>query len=192
MAIFVYEKDKTTIDDIIEHILMRLNTDFTGGSLQVPDFCRNASRHEYDYNMEMKVRDKMYKHGIAKRSDGTGQPDTAIVLTAKGADVYENGGWRKYLANYEIQIKIQQEKANRQSNNITINAPVTGSQIGYDSEFGDLRLDIASKNDIRQIPIEIPKPKSNQDIWDKLKSVAQILGFGTALIALITKLFDLW
>lgn len=54
------------------------------------------------------------------------------------------------------------------------------------------RLDIASKNDIKQIPIETPKPKSNHDIWDKLKSIGQILGFGAALLALITKLMDLW
>ena len=60
------------------------------------------------------------------------------MLTAKGADIYENIGWRKHLADYENQMKIQQEKANRQPNNITINAPVIGSQIGQESDFRDL------------------------------------------------------
>ena len=54
------------------------------------------------------------------------------------------------------------------------------------------RSAMKSKNVITQIPIETPKPKSNQDIWDKLKSIAQILAFLTALMAVITKFKGVW
>ena len=100
-----YTKGITSEDDIIEHILMRLNTDFAGGSLQVPDFC-STKPYDYDRIMEPCVREKMYEHGVAKRSTGSGQPETAIVLTRKGVQVYNNGGWKKYLSGQETK-KVQ-------------------------------------------------------------------------------------
>ena len=112
-----------------------------------------------------------------------------IRLKAHGIKIQEGGGWLKYLEQQQENIKNQPPIV---SNNINISGGVIGSQIGQDSEFGDLCLDIKSKKEIKQIPIETPKLKSSQDIWDKLKSVAQILGFGAAFIALITKLMDLW
>ncbi|PRY20395.1 TIR domain-containing protein [Spirosoma oryzae] len=88
---------QTTMDDVIEYILIRLNTDFVGACLQVPDFC-STDGHDYDHRMEMRVRNKMYTHGVATPCDGVGQPETAIALTVKGMDVHDNGGWKRYLA----------------------------------------------------------------------------------------------
>lgn len=107
---FEYIKDVTTVDDIIEHILMRLNTDFEGGCLQVPDFCYIEEKHYYDPTMEMLVRDKMYKHGVAKRCQGRGQSEKAIALTPKGVEVFRRGGWKKYLnenQNSKSEVKNQ-------------------------------------------------------------------------------------
>lgn len=100
--------ESNSIDDIIEHILTRLNTDYAGGCLDVPDFCQKDGN--YDRILEMRVRTKMYQHGVAFRCSGTGQPDTAIELTAKGAEVYENGGWKKYLIEFEKQNIEEQNK----------------------------------------------------------------------------------
>lgn len=169
---FIYKKGQTSVDDIIEHILMRLNSDFAGGSLQVPDFC-STSRYDYDHIMEMKVRDKMYRHGIAERSDGAGQPETAIMLTAKGADVFDNGGWKAYLDKHEQQLKLDQEKSNKPTSQIVINGPVTGSQIGHESDFGNLE---SSHNSIAlETPIHKAQPKDDaitiskkETIWNKI------------------------
>jgi hypothetical protein len=196
---FIYVKGETTVDDIIEHILMRLNTDFTGGSLQVPGFCQ-ISRYDYDRNMELKVRDKMYRHGVAKRSNGQGQPETAIVLTAKGVEVYEQGGWKKYLADLEEERAEARQKASQPANNITINAPVTGSQIGQSSEFGN--LDLSHNSITREPTIIAAQPnqdaknifKNKESIWSKIYKwtdhktisiiIAAILGFlATKLMA---------
>lgn len=89
--------EQTTVDDVIEHILFRLNTNYAGACLQVPDFC-STNDYDYDRRMEMRVRDKMYRHGVATPCDGEGQPETAVALTVKGMDVHDNGGWKRYLA----------------------------------------------------------------------------------------------
>ncbi len=184
--------DETTEDDVIEHILMRLNTDFVVGCLQVPDFCKKKLHGgTYDRTLEMLVREKMYEHDVATRCTGKGQPDTAIMLRPKGVKVYKNGGWKKYLIEFEKE-KIEKEKLARQPHiKVDGNAIIGNYNSNINQSFFD-RLDIPSKNEIKQIPTDTPKRKSNQDIWDKLKSIAQILGFGAALIALITKMMDKW
>lgn len=49
-----------SIDDIIEHIITRLNTDYASCCLDVPDFCQKDG--DYDRILEMRVRNKMYQH----------------------------------------------------------------------------------------------------------------------------------
>ncbi|GAB3890049.1 hypothetical protein [Spirosoma agri] len=125
---FEYTSD-TTVDDIIEHILMRLNTDFKGSCLQVPDFC-HTSNYDYDTHMELKVRSKMYEHGVAKRCQGVGQPETAINIMAKGIDVFDNGGWQKYLADYEAQDMVRRERENQPPIYVSGNAIIGNNNLG--------------------------------------------------------------
>lgn len=106
--------DTTTVDDVIEHVLMRLSTDFNGSCLQLPDFCRRSLNERYDSNMELKARTKMYKHNVAEWCNGIGQPETAIKVTAFGIEVFEGGGWKKYLADYEEE-EAERKKREKQS-----------------------------------------------------------------------------
>lgn len=110
---FVPNKN-STIDDIIEHILVCLNSEnYAGGCLQVPEFCFR-SNYDYDRIMEPAVREKMYQYKVAKRCTGNGQPETAIMLTPFGAQVYREGGWKKYLAKLETSERERKLAENEQ------------------------------------------------------------------------------
>ena len=108
---FEYKKSITTTDDIIEHILMRLNTDFEGTCLTVTDFCYNQETESPDYNMSLKVMSEMFKHEIAKECAGEGSQDYDIELTSKGVQVFQNGGWRQYVKQYnETKAKTEEQE----------------------------------------------------------------------------------
>ena len=141
--------------------------------------------------MARRVLEKMIKYDVATPSPGTGCDEFDVVLRPNGENITTTDQWIKFTT---IQDKIMAEKEKQQNSQPIINY---GNMVYGDNNSNvnqDIleRSAIKSKIDIIQIPTEIPKPKSNQDIWDKLKSVAQILGFGAALLALITKLMDLW
>lgn len=99
------------IDDLIEHILLRLNTDFTGSCLKLTDFCIRDNEQYYDEKMLLKVRSTMYKHQIATQCTGNNQPETAIEITARGIFVFESGGWKKYIHDFNTKsnqsLKVQ-------------------------------------------------------------------------------------
>lgn len=97
---FEYKKGITTSDDIIEHILFRLNDDYEGACLTITDFCYNKDKESRDYNMSMIVMDKMFEHNIAKQCSGQGNQDYDIELTSTGVQIYESGGWKRYIKEY--------------------------------------------------------------------------------------------
>ena len=90
----------------------------------------------------------------------------------------------------KLNIIVDKFKVLEKKNNIKINGNVIGSTINQDFES----LVSKSKNKINQIPAEKSKEKSEKknEIWDRLKTLAMILGFLTAVIGVITKLMDLW
>jgi hypothetical protein len=45
---------------------------------------------------------------------------------------------------------------------------------------------------MKQIPTQRPKKKSGQDIWDKIKHIAGIIGGIGAILAAASKYFELW
>ena len=108
---FEYKKGITTTDDIIEHILMRLNTDFEGTCLTVSDFCYNQHTKSPDYNISLKVMSEMFEHKIAKECAGEGRQDYDIELTSKGVQVFQNGGWGQYIKQYnETKAKTEEQE----------------------------------------------------------------------------------
>ena len=90
----------------------------------------------------------------------------------------------------KLKIIVDKYKVMEKKNSIEINGNVIGSNINQDS----LSFESQNKNNIKNIPAEKPKHKSEKEneIWDRLKTLAMILGFLTAVIGVITKLMDLW
>lgn len=90
-----------------------------------------------------------------------------------------------------LNIIVDKFKVMEKKNNIKINGNVIGSNINQDFES----FTSQNNNNIAEIPAEKPKQKSSEkgnEIWDRLKTLAMILGFLTAVIGVITKLMDLW
>lgn len=111
---FNYDPHIHDEDDIIEYILNELiKRDWAGGCFQVPDSCRISS-YDYDRFMEPMVREKMYRHGVAKRCIGANQDETAVMITPKGIKTARNGGWKMYLKieSDKKQAEINQKLAN--------------------------------------------------------------------------------
>jgi hypothetical protein len=191
---FIYKKGTTTVDEIIGHLLMRLNTDCPDTYIPIKDFCRAdiTDSETIDRIMATRVREKMLKYDVATSSSGTGCDEFDMVLRPNGENITSTLQWTKFVT---IQDEVMAEKAKQnllQQDNRNYGIIVKGDGNSNISQDVLERSAIKSKKEIIQIPTETPKPKSNQDIWDKLKSVAQILGFGAALLALITKLMELW
>lgn len=193
---FEYIKDITSTDDIIEHILMRLNTDFEGGCLQVPDFCYIEEKNYYDPTMEMLVRDKMYKHGVAKRCQGRGQSEKAIALTPKGVEVFKRGGWKKYLVAFKEQEMKKKPQTDKTS--VVVNGTAV---IGNNNSHIYQERDLNNLSPTRNIPPQQAQPspnpikKTDHGIWDKIKYISVIIGgLGAALAASISnaKQFGWW
>ncbi len=188
---FIYKKGTTTVDEIIGHLLFQLNTEFIDSYIPIKDFC-HIDKETIDKIMARRVLEKMIKYDVATSSPGTGCDEFDLVLRPNGENIISTDQWIKFTT---IQDKIMAEKEKQNNPQPIFNN--YGNMVNGDNNSNinqDIleRSAIKSKIDIIQIPTETPKPKSNQDIWDKLKSVAQILGFGAALLALITKLMDLW
>lgn len=107
-------------------------------------------------------------------------------LTPKGIEIVESGGYLKHRNMEKGGIKNKQVT----KNSIKIKGDVTGSNINQDSDF----LTSQIKNNIKNTPAEKTKNKSEKEneIWDRLKTIAMILAFITTVIGIITKLMDLW
>lgn len=87
-------------------------------------------------------------------------------LTGKGYKAVELGGFQQFL---DFQEKQRQQST---SQHLTINAPVTASQLGLSSDFGYLELSHNSINlepaIAKQQPIDTSNIKTNFSIWDKI------------------------
>ena len=103
-------------------------------------------------------------------------------LTPKGIEIIESGGYLKHRNMEKGGIKNKQVTIN----SIKIKGDVTGSNINQDSDF--------LTSQIKNVPVEKTKNKSEKEneIWDRLKTIAMILAFITTVIGIITKLMDLW
>lgn len=98
MEKFVYRQGVTTVDDVIEHVFMRINTDFLDTYLDVNGFCR-IKEWESDSGMVRMVVNKMFEYGVAKKWGGRLATSSEIEVTAKGIELYRNGqGWKWILA----------------------------------------------------------------------------------------------
>lgn len=121
--------------------------------------------------LEISAVNKLVAFGLISPRDNT------FDLTDKGYKAFELGGFRQFL---DFQEKQRQPIP---SQHLTINAPITGSQLGLSSDFGDL----AYKNEnINQEAKQKPKEKSF--MWDTIPDWAKILG-GIGAIASLIKVF---
>lgn len=105
-------------------------------------------------------------------------------LTYIGTETVKNGGYLKirHKEKGEINTQLITKTLNFNGNNYGV--------VGQDSDF----LESQIKNNIKNSPAEKPKDKSENknEIWDRLKTIAMILAFITAVIGIITKLMDFW
>lgn len=105
-------------------------------------------------------------------------------LKNKGIEIVENGGYLKHRHTEKGSINNQHV-----TNTLHFNGNNYGN-VGQDSDFSESQI----KNNIKNIPAEKPKHKSEKqnEIWDRLKTIAMILAFITAVIGAITKFMELW
>ena len=173
---FEYKKGMTTTDDIIEHILMRLNTDFEGTCLTVSDFCYNQDTQSPDYNMSLKVMSEMFEHKIAKECNGEGKQDYDIELTSKGVQVFQNGGWRQYIKQYnETKAKTERQESESKiwgirSNQATVFATFFGIICFFWGLTGSCK-NTAKDAEIKQLRDSLTVIKTNTQLF--LKSIVQ-------------------
>jgi hypothetical protein len=136
----------------------------------------------------------MYEHDVATRCTGKGQPETAIMLRPKGVQAYKNGGWKKYLVEYEKQ-QLEKAELARQPH-----IKVSGNAIIGDNNSNN-SLNQSDFSDLPQAqPIAAPKRKAPQTSDDtKINiSTAQFifwlisvfltgLGIGIAVLSYLKK-----
>ncbi len=105
-------------------------------------------------------------------------------LTQKAIEIIKNGGYLKHRHTENGGINNQHV-----TNTLHFNGNNYGN-VGQDSDFSESQI----KNNIKNIPAEKPKHKSEKqnEIWDRLKTIAMILAFITAVIGAITKFMELW
>ena len=173
---FEYKKGITTTDDIIEHILMRLNTDFEGTCLTVSDFCYNQDTQSPDYNISLKVMSEMFEHKIAKECTGEGSQDYDIELISKGVQVFQNGGWRQYIKEYnETKAKTEEQESGSKTWSIrSSKATVFGTFFGAICFFWASFESCENKKkdaEIKQLRDSLSVIKTNTQLF--LKSIAQ-------------------
>ena len=96
-------------------------------------------------------------------------------LTNKGYKAIELGGFANFL---DFQEKQRQRTTTQ---HLTINAPVTSSQIGQSSDFGDFKNKLKVEN-ITQDNKETINQKSNFDIKVLVQYLAWIAGIASAIL----------
>lgn len=182
-----------TEDDVIEHLLMRLNTDFVQCCLDVRGFCETPSNHDLiDRKMVKKVISKMYEHDVAMPCTGDDQPIETIEVTTKGIKVYENGGWKKYLTEYEKKLA---EKNNQNPTTITNYGNMVYGNNNTDINQESLVRDLQFHQIEKQYP-NTPESinQSDSGIINKIYNLAnhQVVGglILAGLIALISWYFS--
>lgn len=110
--------ENTSIDDIIERIVKRLCDSDTKGTWQyVEDFCVSTSG-EIDPSIVKQVYAKMRSHDICTENDSS---NPRIDITATGINIYNAGGWKKYINDLSIaDIKAsKKEKKEAERSSIT-------------------------------------------------------------------------
>jgi hypothetical protein len=166
---FDYKHGESTENDIIDYIL-RLLTEYPGQpNAAVSVYCHIVGQPFDNTEMIDKVVEKLLKYDLAQTDLNI---HGVVKIRPKGREVYRNGGFTKFL---EAQQQIEnQEKTNKPSSQIIIHGHVTGSQIGHESDFGNLE---SSHNSISREPIIItPEPsqdaknifKNKESIWSKI------------------------
>jgi hypothetical protein len=167
--------DSTTVDDVIEHLIKRLNTDFLGAYLEVNHFCHNTETsedHEFDKQMEMLVKDKMLKYDVAKLTEPNSY---RILLRPNGVIAYKKGGWKKYLIELENEHLNKLKENNRPNISVGGNAIIGDNNTNNHLESGNLE---SSHNSTKREPnIAAQQPKNEakntseahkQTIWNKI------------------------
>jgi hypothetical protein len=169
-----------TEDDVIEHLLMRLNTDFVQCCLDVRGFCATPSSHDLiDRKMVKKVISKMYEHDVAMHCTGDDQPIETIEVTTKGIKVYENGGWKKYLLEFEKQ-KTEEQNKKEQSSITNFGNMVVGNnntQINQGKSFLDALPSLNEKNTSNEI--------KKYSIWKYVKEYTEIISWIAGILGTI-------
>jgi hypothetical protein len=114
-------------------------------------------------------------------------PDQSDLLIKKeAADALQDDDPIGYLK----KLRLERQRPFIQATNAIVGDNNQGVVQGQDFRFSS--LDIKSKNDMKQIPTQRPKKKSGQDIWDKIKHIAGIIGGIGAIVAAASKYFELW
>ena len=153
---FTLNKD-TTVDDVIEHIILRLNTDFEGAYLELNQFCRyDESDEDYDYDKKMAalVLDKMLEYDLVKLAN---HGFDRVVLRPNGIKAYKSGGWKKYLNDVD-QLKAEKERLARQPKiNVGGNAIIGDNNSNNHLGLGD--LESSHNSTILEPTINAAQPK---------------------------------
>lgn len=188
---FNYNQQMTE-DDVIQHLLMRLNTDFANCCLDVKGFCEIKSFNSIDRRMVKKVISKMYEHDVAMPCSGNDQQEEMIEITSKGIQVFDQGGWKKYLTEYEKKLA---EKNNQNPTTITNYGNMVYGNNNTDINQESLVRDLQFHQIEKQYP-NTPESinQSDSGIINKIYNLAnhQVVGglILAGLIALISWYFS--
>ena len=119
---------------------------------------------------------EIYKHDIAKECSGQGKQDYDIELTPNGVQIYENGGWRQYIREYneaKSKAKKQEDDAkiwSIRSNKATVFTTLFGVICfcwGYYESYESKKKDVQ----IKQLQDSLTIIKTNNQIF--LQSIVQ-------------------
>lgn len=161
---FKLNKD-TTVDDVIEHLITLLNTDFEDGYIEINHFCHwdnESKNHIYDKKMDALVLDKMLHYDVAKKAD---HGFDRVILRPNGIKAYMSGGWKKYLIEIEKR-KVEKEKQLKRPNiSIGGNAIIGDNNANNHLGLGNLESSHNSTN--LEPTMYAPQPKKADQKTDE-------------------------
>lgn len=181
---FIYKKGTTTVDEIIGHLLMRLNTDYPDTYIPIRDFCR-ADSETVDEIMATRVLEKMIKYDVATSSPGTGCDEFDMVLRPNGKNITNTLQWTQFVT---IQDEIMAEEAKQNKPQQTINNfgnMVNGDNNSNINQGLDLREGLFHQTE-NQYPknADIVHKKPTKSIFEKVRDFTnhEVIGGLTVLI----------
>lgn len=149
----------TTVDDVIEHLINRLNTDFLGGAIEINHFCHwdeKQDDHEYDRQMTMLVKSKMLKYDLVNNPNHT---ENKVILKTNGVIAYKEGGWKKYLIRIENEKNEKIKLLNTPSIKVAGNAIIGDNNVN--NHLGLVNLESSHSLTNLEPTINAPQPKKD-------------------------------
>jgi hypothetical protein len=155
------------LDDLVQHNLEYLLKEGTCYNLDIPTNCE-VTLAELESYMEL--------HGLLDRTD------KSYSISYKGREILRTSTWVLHCKRENERKQDEEEKQNRPTNQLIINAPISGSQIGIQSRFSKLY----NKDKVENITVadkETISQKSKFDIKNIFQYVAWFAGIASAILA---------